>query len=100
MIAVYADRSGDRYRLLVEGHAEAHPEAAVICAGVSALTQALVTLATRRASCRHLRWSVSRGRVFLSCRGGLGGAFELVLTGLRELAQQYPSCVCVNDSVK
>ena len=95
MICVFADRQGGRYRLLVEGHAEHHADAASICAAVSVLTQSLVRFACDAPDCRHLRWSVERGRVFLSCRAGLGNAFEMVLGGLAELADTYPECVRV-----
>lgn len=95
MIRVFADRRGGRYRLLVEGHAEHHVDASNICAAVSALTQSLVRFAATAPDCRHLRWSVERGRVFLSCRAGLGSTFEMVVGGLSELAATYPDCVCV-----
>ena len=102
MIRVFASRHRDHYRLLVEGHAKGHPDAALVCAATSALTQALVELVQKSEACHHVRCCVESGRVFLSCRARIAGAFELVLTGLARLAEQYPACirlVSVDDSV-
>lgn len=99
MIRVFADRCGGRYRLLVEGHAEHHAQADCVCAAVSALVQSLVRFAATSPDCRHVRYSVERGRVFLSCRAGLGSSFDMVMGGLAEISRAYPDClrISVND---
>ena len=90
MIAVYADRVGEKYRLLVEGHAERDGEGSLVCAAVSALTGALVEYAKSSPVCRRLRTTGEKGRVFLSCRGGLENVFEMTLAALTRLAAAYP----------
>ena len=93
MIRVYAQRKGSRCRLLVEGHAAYSTENDIVCAGVSALTGALIRYARLSPACGHLRCYAKRGEAFLSCRGGLGAGFDLVLQGLCAIAEQYPAHV-------
>lgn len=90
MITVYADKTGDKYRLLVEGHADKTRGGSIVCAAVSALAGALSSFAASRAACRYLRVSEERGRLFLSCRGGLENAFEMTVEALALLAASYP----------
>ena len=98
MITVYADRAKDRCRLFVCGHAERGAEKDIVCAAVSALTSALVLQATGSATCRHVRYRMASGEVFLSCRGGLGAGFDLVLTGLSAIAAEYPDHVRIESA--
>ena len=98
MIRIYAERRGSRCRLFVEGHAEYAIGPDVVCAGVSALVGALVKYAASSPACRHLRHSVKSGEVFLSCRGGLGAGFDLVLTGLSAIAAEYPDHVKIEST--
>ena len=91
MIAVYATKRRDHYRLYVEGHAGSDGEGKLVCAAVSALTGALLHFAKERAACRHCRTSVEGGRAFLSCHGGLSNAFEMTVSALAELAEAYPA---------
>ena len=95
MIRVFAYRQGGYYRLLVTGHADYHAGEDIVCAGVSALSCALVAHAKRSPDCHHLRCSVAPGEVFLACRGGLGAGFDTVLGGLALIAEQYPQHVCI-----
>lgn len=99
MIRIYANRSGDRCRLFITGHAEGGEERHVICAGVSALAGALVLHAA--ANYRHARYHMTPGEVFLSCPN-LGEGFELVMNGLCEIAKSYPDQVkiAVDDKIK
>ena len=57
-----------------------------------------VCFALQSADCKHLRHFAKKGEVFLSCRGGLGAAYDAVLLGLRRIAEQYPMHVCVENS--
>ncbi len=91
MIEVYARRRGERCSFFATGHAEEGSERDVVCAGVSALTSALVFHAVN-AGARYLRYTMSAGQIFLSCHG-LGDAFELVLSGLSAIAEKYPEHV-------
>lgn len=95
MIRVYADRKNGRYRLLATGHAGSEPDRELVCAGVSALIEGLLLYAGENPACKHLRSTAESGRVFLSCRGGLSGAFEAVLRGLCHIAAIYPRDVMV-----
>ena len=89
MIEVYADRIGDKCRLLAQGHADKGPERDVVCAGVSALVQSLLIYAKAHPALRRrLRYYAAPGEAFFSCCG-IGEGFELVLQGLRAIAQDY-----------
>ncbi len=99
MIRVYADRQDGRYRLYVTGHAEVSPDKELVCAGVSALSEGLLLFAAENPACRHLRYSAEPGRLFLSCRGGLGGAFDATVRGLCHIAEIYPRDVTVFASL-
>ena len=90
MIAVYADRRGEKYRLLVEGHAGGEERGRLVCAAVSALTGALVAYAKNNPVCHHVRAFTDKGKVFLSCRLGLENAFEMTVGARAELAAVYP----------
>lgn len=90
MIRIFATRREGRCRFYAEGHASPLPDRDIVCAGVSALAEALVRFAVENPECRHLRWSAEPGRVFLSCRGGLGRAFDVILAGLAGIAEHYP----------
>ena len=94
MIAVYADRRGSKYRLLVQGHAGESEGAPLVCAAVSALTGALATFAEKEPRCRAKRISVGEGMIFLSCIGGLRGAFDMTMQALEMLALSYPENFC------
>ncbi len=93
MIKVWATRRGQKCRLLVLGHAEGTGEGKLVCAAVSALTGALVTYAKNNPVCRHVRANAEAGRVFLSCRSGLGSAFDMTREALALLAKEYPENV-------
>lgn len=91
MIEIYAERTGERCRLFAKGHAEPGEERDAVCAGVSALTGALI-LHADDVRARHLRYDMRPGEIFFSCRDG-GECFDLVLCGLRAIARRYPEHV-------
>ena len=95
MISVFSHRYKGNYRLYVKGHADFAPGNDIVCAGVSALVGALVAHAKKCPVCRHLRCRVQSGEVFLSCRGGLGVGFDVVVGGLAAIAAAYPDHVRV-----
>ncbi|MBR2312668.1 MAG: ribosomal-processing cysteine protease Prp [Clostridia bacterium] len=94
MIKIYATKQGEKYRLLVEGHAQKGTEGSLVCAAVSALAGALVGYATSNPACRYVRASLSRGNAFLSCRSGLNEAYDMTVLALRQLALEHPMHVC------
>ena len=98
MITVYGDRAADKCRLFVSGHAESGAEKDIVCAAVSALTSALLFQAPGSKVCRHVRYRMAPGEVFLSCHG-LGDGFETVMTGLAAIAERYPSHLCIKSAV-
>lgn len=91
MITVYAERTGGRCRLFAEGHAEPGADRDAVCAGVSALTGALI-LHTDAVRARHLRYYLRSGEIFFSCHGE-EDCFEMVLCGLRAISRRYPEHV-------
>ncbi|MBE6703233.1 MAG: ribosomal-processing cysteine protease Prp [Ruminococcaceae bacterium] len=97
MIRVYAWRQADRCRLFVLGHANSGAERDIVCAGVSALTGALVFQAVQSEYCRHTRYRMAPGEIFLSCRG-LGDGFETVISGLTAIARQYPAHLQIENA--
>lgn len=94
MIRVTASRLQDRCRLVILGHAEQGRDRDAVCAGVSALSGALVLWATESGRCRHVRHHTAPGILFLSCRGA-GDAFDATVGGLCAIAEQYPSHLVV-----
>ncbi len=99
MIRVFSHRCGGKYRLYVTGHADYAPGNDIVCAGVSALIGALVQYAKTSPACRHLRCRMEAGEAFLSCRGGLGAGFDMIVGGLAAIAASYPEHVTVQSSV-
>lgn len=101
MIEVYAQRHGTRCRLLVTGHAESGAQQDAVCAAVSALTAALVLYVLEKKTCRHVRYSMASGEVFLSCHDP-GEGFALVMRGLSAIAAEYPEHVriVVDDKIE
>jgi uncharacterized protein YsxB (DUF464 family) len=95
VIEVFAYRHGGYYRLFVTGHAGYHPGEDIVCAGVSALTGALIGYAEQSRECRHLRSVLRPGEAFLAVRGGLGAGFDMVVQGLARIAAAYPDHVRV-----
>ena len=93
MIEIYAHRKESYYRLFVTGHAGYHPGEDIVCAGVSALTGALIRYARLSPACGHLRCYAKRGEAFLSCRGGLGAGFDMILRAYQNIARLYPNHV-------
>ena len=100
MIAVYADHRGEKYRLLVEGHAGREGAGSLVCAAVSALTGALVEYAKSNPVCRYVRSASEKGRVFLSCRMGLENAFEMTVGALAQLAAAYPQHIVCHSAAQ
>ena len=98
MIEIFATRKAGCYRLWVTGHANYNPGNDIVCAGVSALTGALIGFAKKSKACRHLRCYARHGEVFLACRGGLGCAFEAILDALCSIAASYPDHVRIKRS--
>ncbi|MBR7112267.1 MAG: hypothetical protein IKC75_05055 [Clostridia bacterium] len=99
MIGVYASKRGEKYRLLVVGHAKESAEGVRVCAAVSALTEALSLYAKSRPDCRHVRLYVERGLAFLSCCYGLHDTFDMTVGALRRLAIEYPDHMCFSGNL-
>ena len=93
MISIYVTKKASRYRLYLEGHADYAPTNDIVCAAVSALTEALIGYAAESPACHHLRFSIKKGEAFLSCRGGLGAGFDMILRAYQNIARLYPNHV-------
>ena len=96
MIEVCATEGGGKYRLWIEGHAQSGAERDAVCAGVSALVQSLVLYAAQTATQRRLRYQLSPGQAFFSCRD-VGEGFALVMGGLAAIAREYPRHLRINS---
>lgn len=99
MIEVYTDKQGEKYRLLVKGHAGQEEQGHLVCAAVSALTVGLVEYAKKSPTCRYLRTAADKGMVFLSCLYGLENAFEMTVLALGKLAAAYPQHITCYEGV-
>lgn len=97
MIRVRHKKAGDLHRLTVKGHASYGPHGAdIVCAGVSALTYALLASAEKLGG-EILDHRADSGDLEILCRGG-DSAFEVALTGLKLIAEKYPQNVEVIDA--
>ena len=91
MIRTYARREGERFCLYVTGHAGEGEQGARVCAAVSVLVGMLVGYARTRPDCCHVRAMMVGGNCSLSCTGGIGEVFELIIATLSRLAAENPS---------
>ena len=89
MIEVYATKQAEKYRLLIHGHAADTEEGRRVCAAVSALGGALLQYAKGTGGATHVRHVMEPGFLFLSCVGGVSGAFEAVVEALASIAKEY-----------
>ena len=99
MIRVRHDQAGDLHRLTVTGHADYGPHGAdIVCAGVSALTYALLASAEKLGG--HIVYcNAESGNVKIVCYNA-DSAFEVALTGLELIAEKYPQNVEVIDAAQ
>ena len=91
---------GDIHTLSVVGHANyAEYGKDIVCAGVSALVQALVGWIEENS------WKVEcisvdpkEGEVIISCEGGeeIAAVFNMTSVGLEQIAQSYPDYVQID----
>jgi uncharacterized protein YsxB (DUF464 family) len=96
MTRVTAARSGEVFRLKAEGHAAYNPGSDVVCAGISALTQSLLSWCRNRADVEVLSFRANPGDFFLEAEGGAAEApFEAAILGLQGIAESYPDHVSV-----
>ena len=99
MIRIEHSREGDRHRLTAKGHAGYGPRGAdIVCAGVSALTYALLASIEKLGGTILEAW-VTSGDTKIVCRGG-DGAFAVALCGMKEIARKYPQHVEVIDAAQ
>ena len=94
-------RSGEgRYELSLKGHAGAGAYGCdIICAGVSAITYALMgylELTRKEASCLDINYA--EGDVTILCEGHreCGSAFQMAITGYEMIADKYPQYISVD----
>ncbi len=102
MIRVWYEREGRVHRLTAAGHAGFAPRGHdIVCAGVSALLLGLLAwLEEEQEGVESLLYrEEDDGGLFVEAAGGkrLATAFGVVLSGLREVARQYPGFVEVGE---
>lgn len=99
MIRVRHKKAGELHRLTVTGHADYGPHGAdIVCAGVSALTYALLASIEKLGGTILEAW-VTSGDTEIISQGG-DSAFEVALTGLELIAEKYPQHVEVIDAAQ
>ena len=92
MIRVDDRRTGRRHRLAVTGHAGYGERGKdIVCAGVSALSFALLGYLHQAGSCLT-QVRADSGDLLIEAAGDsrTAGAFEMALVGYREIAKKYP----------
>lgn len=91
-------KAGERNTLTVIGHAGYAPHGSdIVCAGVSAITFALIGYLSNRADDPCV--SVENGEVLVSCNGE-DNAFEMALTGYKQHSEKYPQYVEVHTAAQ
>ncbi|MBQ8341148.1 MAG: ribosomal-processing cysteine protease Prp [Clostridia bacterium] len=98
MIQIYVTEGGGKCRLFAEGHAANGKDREAVCAGVSALIQALILYAGERSVACRLRYQLAPGLAFFSAHG-LDEGFALVKKGLSAIAEAYPTYLQINSFV-
>ena len=87
--------------LSVSGHAM-YDDAGkdIVCAGISAITYALLGFAINDDNSGILDYSVESGKVELLCIGGdaLVGAMEMALIGYMQIAHKYPDYIKIETA--
>lgn len=98
MIRVYYARDGNAHELSIDGHADyAERGQDIVCAGVSALAQALLGWLDQCSQyVTELQGPVvQQGRLWVNCRGNkkVTIAFQVMLMGMKQIADAYPNHV-------
>lgn len=87
------------HTLLVVGHANyAEYGKDIVCAGVSAIVQALIGWIEENYKADCISIDPKEGEVIISCYGGedLATAFSMASIGLGQLADSYPDYVAID----
>ena len=97
MIRVNYDRTGNRHRLSVKGHAGyvAHGDD-IVCAGVSGIAYALLGY-LHHAGCDIEEARADSGDLLIDCAGDdlIAGAFDMAMVGFLQIHRKYPQYVDV-----
>ena len=89
---------GDTHTLVVLGHANYDEYGKdIVCAGVSALVQALMGYIENHPYCVECV-SINNGEVIISCDGGedISAVFYMASIGLEQIADAYPDHVQID----
>lgn len=96
MTKVYAERDGNRYIIIAQGHATGSPE---VCAAISGILYALAGYVRNAADGSALSYDerLGSGSVHLHFCGGEGaaGAFDMAVIGLKQIEAKYPDLLQV-----
>lgn len=100
MIEVRYTSRRSLHELSVKGHAGyAEPGSDIVCAGVSAITYALLGfLDANEGEARDVVTDVREGSVTISCEGTtrISAAFEMAMIGYEQIAAMYQGYALVN----
>lgn len=95
MIRVNYERSGNRHRLSVKGHAGYSDHGNdIVCAGVSSLSYALLGY-LHHAGCDIAEAKADSGDLQIDCAGDglIAGAFDMAMVGYLQISKKYPQHV-------
>ena len=104
MVQITVERDGDKRLLRMKGHANYKDKNDIVCAGCSAVGQALVgwcmNYSCHLTNIKLLDWQ--RGRITVDATGDdhFKAAFEVAVIGLEQIAAKYPAHVEVTDKGK
>lgn len=97
MIRINYDRTGNRHRLSVKGHAgyAAHGDD-IVCAGVSGISYALLGY-LHHAGCDIEEARADSGDLLIDCSGNelIAAAFDMAMVGYLQIHKKYPQHVDV-----
>ena len=99
MITARYTTDGSVHNLTVAGHANYDEYGRdIVCAGVSALVQALIGWIEESFYSGYIDVNANGGEVEISCEGGddVAAVFNLATIGLMQIADSYPDHVQIN----
>ena len=103
-MTVVRNDAGDMVSFSVKGHAGTAPRGQdIVCAGVSALTQAAL-LGLKEHLQREFRWKAEQGDMAMELSGHpdalTNAILETMMLGLYEIAKLYPKYLRISENIK
>ncbi len=96
MITAKMTHCGNCYTLDVDGHAGFNPGNDVVCAGVSALCQSLMSWCVNSEETHITELDARSGKFHITAFGRTQDAFSMAALGLKGIEANYPENISVN----